>query len=462
MKTSTYIIGLSALFYSLQSFAAPKIEDSIKRLNWNGIEVVYLEDNRFPTYDLLIYFADGALSDEKMQMGSTKHAFNLLDAGTAKLSQKEIMDQFEFLGTEFGVDVTHEFTTLSMAGLSKDLTTSMGQACSMLREANFPLPIIKQELEKEKTELQSLVSSPQALSDRVFREVSLGNTPYSYPVTGKLKNLDFYTPNLLRAKVDYFLDKVKKRIYITGPKSILNVEKVLTEKCQLQGHPSDFVRTITYKKIKRNHPQLVFVPVPDANQVQVQIGRFLNFDEIGDRRLDTLATEFLGGGFTSRLMREVRVKRGLTYSIGSYISSQKQYGRAGISTFTKNETINKLITVINESVEKIKKEGITQEDLERSRGSIVGAHPFKFESNRAFLSQLLYLDHIERPYAELFDFNNAVMKYSAEDVTRKIDEVFGAKSQIIFILGDKSIEKELRKLSSKMGKIKVLDYKNFI
>ena len=194
----------------------------------------------------------------------------------------------------------------------------------------------------------------------------------------------------------------------------------------------------------------------------MKIGRFLNFDEIGDRRLDTLATEFLGGGFTSRLMREVRVKRGLTYSINSYISSQKQYGRAGIATFTKNSTVNKLVEVINEAVMKIKKEGISDEDLDRSRGSIVGAHPFKFESNRAFLSELLYLDHIERPYAELFDFNKAVMKYNSKDVAHKIDEVFGMDAQTIFILGDKSIEKDLKKLNPKLGKLKILDFKSFI
>jgi zinc protease len=460
MKTNLLI--LTALLFSVKSFAVTKVEDTIKRLNWNGIDVIYIEDNRFPTYDLLVYFADGASSDAKGQMGSTKHAFNLLDSGTAKLSQKDILDQFEFFGTEFGVDITHEYSTLSMSGLSKDLSTSMNQACSLLREANFPAPIIKQELDKERSELQSLVASPQALADRVFREVSLGNTPYSYPVTGKLHDLDLYTPEVFRAKVDYFMDKVKKRIYLTGPKSILSVEKILAEKCKFKGSPTDFVRSTTYKKQTRNKPEIVFVPVPDANQVQVQIGRFLNFDEVGDRRLDTLATEFLGGGFTSRLMREVRVKRGLTYSIGSYISSQKQYGRAGISTFTKNETINKLIEVINDAVEKIRKEGISQEDLERSRGSIVGAHPFKFESNRAFLSQLLYLDHVERPYTELFGFNQAVMKYSASDVSKKIEDVFGVKSQIIFILGDKSIEKELRKLSPKLGKMKVLDYKSFI
>ncbi len=448
-----------SLLINFSSFAATaKIEDSIKKLNWNGIDVIYIEDARFPTYDMLVYFADGALSDEPGRMGLTQHAFNLLDAGTPKLSQKEILDQFEFTGTEFSTDVTHEYTTLAMSGLAKDINTSIAQACSLLREANFPSDVVKQELDKEKSELQSLVANPQALSDRVFREVSMSGSPYAYPVSGKLKDLDTFTQAGLRSRVDYFLDKVKKRIYITGPKSILSVEKVLKEKCEFKG---DFVRTVSYKKFKRNS-EIVFVPVPDANQVQVKIGRFLNYDEIKDRKLDILASEFLGGGFTSRLMREVRVKRGLTYSIGAYVSSQKQYGRSGIATFTKNQTINKLVEVISDAIEKIRKDGISDEDLENSRGAIVGSHPFKFESNRAFLAQLLYLDHVEKPYTELFQFNEAVMKYSAKDVARKIDQVFGMNVQTIFILGDKSIESELKKLPSKLGKLKVVDYKKFI
>jgi len=456
------LVFVISIFLSAKIFAASKIEDSIKHLNWNGIEVVYIEDNRFPTYDLLVYFADGALSDARGELGSTEHAFTLIDSGTAKLSQKEIMDQFEFYGAELNSEITHEYTTLSMSGLSKDLSTSVTQACSLLREASYPMATLKLELDNERSGLQSLVANPQALSDRVFRELSLANTPYSYPVSGKLRDLDNFTPAMLRSKMNYFLDKVKKRIYLTGPKSILSVEKILAEKCQFKGSPDDYVRSVSYKKQKLNKTQLVFVPLPDANQVQVKVGRFLNYDEIGDRRLDTLATEFLGGGFTSVLMREVRVKRGLTYSIGSYISSQKQYGRSGISTFTKNETINKLIQVISESIEKIQRQGISKDDLERSRGAILGSHPFKFESNRAFLSQLLYLDHIERPYAELFDFNNAIMKYNASDVSKKIDEVYGMKNQIIFVLGDKSIGGQLQKMKPKIGKLKIIDFKSFI
>lgn len=460
------LLILAAMAFSMNAFSAPaaqpKIEDNIKRLNWNGIEVVYIEDNRFPTYDLTVYFADGALSEKKGENGLTIHSFNLIDSGTDKLSQKEILDQLEFLGTEFSADVTHEFTTMSASGLTKDLKTSMTQICSLLRSATFPESVIRKELELERTNLQSMVASPQALSERVFREISLGDTPYSYPVAGKLKDLKELKPAALRARLNYFLDNVKKRIYVTGPKSVLALEKILADECHFKGSATDFVRSIEKPKKRPTKMEFVFVPVPDANQVQLRIGRFLNFDETNDKNLDALASDFLGGGFTSRLMREVRVKRGLTYSIGAFVSSQKQYGRAGISTFTKNQTIDKLIEVIDEAITKIKTEGITDVDLEKSTAGMIGAYPFKFESNPAFLGQLLLLDHIGKPYTDLFDFKDAVKKYNAKDVQKKIADVFGIQKQTIFVLGDKSIEPKLRALTKKYGSLKVVDYKPYL
>lgn len=463
MKKTLVVLATMAL--SVHAFAADKpadISDNIKRLNWNGIDVVYIEDNRFPTYDLTIYFADGALSEKKGENGLTQHSFSLLDSGTDKLSQKEILEQLEFLGTEFGADVTHEYSTITVSGLTKDLKASITQICSLARSATYPDNVIKKELALERNSLQSMISSPQALSERVFREISMSGTPYAYPVSGKLKDFASYTPANLRARMDYFLNTVKKRIYLTGPKSSLAMEKVLIDECKFKGSPTDFVREIPAPKKRPLKTQFVFVPVPDANQVQLRVGRYLNYDETNERNLDALASDFLGGGFTSKLMREVRVKRGLTYSINSFISSQKQYGRAGISTFTKNQTIDGLIKVIDETVTKISKEGISDQDLAQSTEGMVGAYPFKFESNPAFLGQLLLLDHIGKPYSDLFDFKEAVQKYNAKDVAKKIENVFGMHRQTIFVLGDKSILPKLKALTGKYGPLKVVDYKPYL
>ncbi len=460
---TTLVLALS--LNAVNGFAkstAPSIEENIKRLKWNGIDVIFIEDNRFPTYDMTIYFADGALSDAKNEQGLSDHSFAYSDAGTAKLSQKEILDQFEFYGTSVSSDVTHEYTTVAVSGLSKDLNTSMTQLCSLFREANYPGNVLKKELSLQRSGLLSLVSSPQALAERVFREVSLGGTPYSYPVGGKVDDFKNYTSEALRLKMNYFLDNVKKRIYLTGPKSILGVEKIFKDTCRFEGKGSDYVRSVD-KAVKVNSAgSFVFVPVPDANQVQLRVGRFINAEEANERVLDALSADFLGGGFTSKLMREVRVKRGLSYGVSSYISSQKQYGRSGISTFTKNESIDKLITVIDNTISDIAKNGVKADELSLSLEGMVGAYPFRFESNRAFLAQLLYLDHIGQPYSELFDFKDAVKKYGPKDVARKIKHVFSMNKQVIFVLGDKRIIPSLKKLEKKYGKLKVLDYKPFI
>ena len=464
MKKHTFLVAVLAGFINsaVADPSTPSIEENIKKQNWNGVDVVYIEDNRFPTYDMTIYFADGALSDGKKERGLTDHSFSFLDSGTDKLSQKEILDQLEFYGTEFGTDVTHEYSTMAVSGLAKDLNTSMTLICTLLRDVQYPENVVKKELGLERSGLQSIVQSPQSLAERVFREISLGGTPYAYPVAGKVADFKNYTSSALKNKMNNFLDNVKKRIYLTGPRSILSVEKILKDQCKFDGNRPQYVRSLDNAAKIPAKGQFVFVPVPDANQVQLRVGRFLNAHEIGDRNLDALAADFLGGGFTSKLMREVRVKRGLTYSIGSYISSQKQYGRSGISTFTKNETIDKLITVIDETVSSIMNEGVKKEELDLSLNGLVGAHPFKFESNRAFLAQLLYLDHIGKPYSDLFEFKEAVIKYGPTEVKTKIGDIFDMQKQVIFVLGDRKILPQLKKLEKKYGKLKVLDYRPFI
>lgn len=440
---------------------AANIEDSIQKFNWNGVEVVYIEDARFPTFDLSIYFADGSLSEKEGHRGMTTYSFDLIDSGTKKLTQKEVLEKLEFIGINYGADVTSEYTRFSVSGLTKDLNESMSLVCSLLRDTTYPEAGIKNDLEISKNGIENMVSNLRGISERVFREVSLKDTVYAYPTSGKLADFPSYTPSNLRNKMDYFLNDVKKRVYITGPKDVLKVQSILKNDCKFKGSEKDFVRVVENPGKASGKVNFVFVPVPDANQVQLKIGRFVEASELKSAVLNDIASEFLGGGFTSRLMREVRTKRGLTYTIGSFVSGQKQYGRAGISTFTKNETIDQLIEVIDNTVKSVKT-GITDQDLSHATDGLIGGHPFKFETNTAFLSQLLYLDHIGRPYSDLFEYRDEVKKYNGKDVAKKITDIFSMDKQTILVLGDKSIEPKLKKLTKKYGKLTILDYKNYL
>lgn len=451
-------ISLALFLFSVQSFASFK-KPEIHIYDWNGIDVVYLEDNKLPLYDVIFYFADGSLSDTHIK-GETEAMFDNLDLGTRRFSRNDIQDNLEFFGVSYSSFVTHEYTTFSFSGLVKDIVPTTKKICHLFSDATFRASELKKEKKKYINSLQNLVSSPSGLASRAFRELSLKETPFYYPTEGKLRDIKKINTRGLKRKLSYFNKKVKKRIYLSGPKSILDVKSIILKECGWDIETSTVVRRepLKEKKISNNGPEIHLVTVPQSNQAQVLIGRHLLPEEYTNQELMTLSSGFLGGGFTSKLMRAVRVKRGLTYGISSFAAGQKEYGRLGISSSTKNETVIEMLDVIKDEIEKIGEGKFEKSELERARGLLVGSYPFRFESKSAFLGQLLYLDHIERSYEDFFNFQDNLKKISREEVSKNVLDMFGWNKQVIVILGSASLKKPL----SKLGKVKIHSYKRFL
>ncbi len=452
------ILILAFLLLSANSFASfktPKIET----YDWNGIKVVYLEDNKLPLYDVLFYFSDGSLSD-KHTKGETEAMFDNLDLGTRRFSRNDIQDNLEFFGVNYSSFVTHEYSTFSFSGLVKDLIPTTKKICHLFADAAFPSSELNKEKKKYRNSLLNLVSSPGSLASRAFRELSLKNTPYFYPTEGKLNDIKKINSRGLKKKLDYFNTKVQKRIYLSGPKPILGIKSIISKECGWNVETSTVVRNepLKQKSTLNDKPEFHLVTVPQSNQAQVLIGRHLHPEEFENQELMTLSSGFLGGGFTSKLMRAIRVKRGLTYGISSFAAGQKEYGRLGISSSTKNETVIEMLNVIKEEIEKIGAGNYQDFELERARGLLVGSYPFRFESKSAFLGQLVYLDHIGRSYDDFYNFQDNLKKIKPEQVSQSVLELFGWNKQVIVILGSPSLQKPL----SKLGKVKVHSYKRFL
>ena len=203
-----------------QSAAANYLDDNLRKLNWNGVEVVWIEDNQYPTYDVTVYFYDGALSDNSKRYGETELMLDQITAGTLRYTQKQIANHLEFFGASYGGSVTHEFSTYSISGLVKDIVPTVKKVCHIFTNATFP----KKELAKTKrrivTSLNNIVTSHSSLANRAFRKISLNGTPYANPVSGTLKSIKRIKQKHLLARLKHFNTKVKKRIYIKGPSGI--------------------------------------------------------------------------------------------------------------------------------------------------------------------------------------------------------------------------------------------------
>jgi zinc protease len=451
MKTRLIILGL---FLSTALKANVAFLDSVKRMSWDGLDVVWVEDSKFPKFTASIYFADGALSDDVS--GLTQVALDQLTSGTSKQSEKEIADFFDFYGASIRNSVTHEYSVLTVQALTKDINPVMGKVCELFNEASYPQDELASYKSRSQSRLKNLVTNHAALADRVFRTLTLKGTDFEVPADGTLRSLSKINSEMVKSKLKKLSD-ARKVLYLAGPKDVFELKNVITQKCNWRNLSAS--RRVTLKK---PDPQssLYLVPVSGANQAQIRIGRYLSLDEIqGKHDQFHFLGAFLGGGFTSKLVQELRVKRGLTYSAGAYVALQRDYARAGVMTFTKNETatdVLKIVSNIFEEVSDTKK--ISLKEFQHEQGHQIGGYAFGFEEIGALLGQIMLYDHQNRKLEELVKFPQTIANLKPDDLSNSSFEVFPWNKMVIVIVGDRKLEKSL----SQIRPVKILNYEDFL
>jgi len=435
------------------SLMASSLTESVKRFTWDDQSVTWLRDDKFPRFSFSIYFEGGALG-EKIP-GLTHSTFDLLTAGTSRENQNQLNEFFEFYGARLKSNVTHETSILTLSGLIKDLKPLTQKFCEVLKEANYPMDKVSSYQARAKSQIKSLVNSHGALADRAYRRLSLKGTPYELPVEGSLETLaQIETKGLKQRLLE--LRTFKKRIYLSGPKEVLELKDYLTSDCLGKGETS-----LSQVTLKKPEPQdvIYLVTVPEANQAQIRLGRYMTRPEFQAKEDEfSFFAGFLGGGFTSKLIQELRVKRGLTYSASAYVSGLRQYGRAGVSTFSKNETATEAINVIRDIFDDLIAKKILPEELNHQKGFQKGSHPFQFEDSQLLLSQIAHLDLMGRPMSDLVDYPQKVDSMTINILARSAYEIFPWEKQTIVVVGDKSLEKSL----SKIRPVKIIPYTEFL
>lgn len=447
-------------FVSVPSWGTSSfLKKKIVRLNWDGTEVIWLKDDRIPLYYISFYFADGALSDKKGLEGETSMMFSQLDHGTKRYNYKEISDALEYYGVSFSPYLTHEYSTYNISGLIKDLVPTMKMICHLFQNATFPKRELKKYVQIKRNRLNNLVTSHSTLANRVFRKVSLRDSKVMNPVSGNIRSIRKIKSHHLQKKLDYFKNNVKKRIYMAGSAQLKDIRSIIENDCQWNSKAS-FVRNFKIDRRKQRPDQgvIYLVPVPNANQAQIRIGRYLTPGSIQDKDLMLVSSSYLGGAYTSKLMQELRVKRGLTYSVGAYAVSQRNYGRAVISTFTKNSSINETLSTIKSVLGQSEGHHLRHQELKKIVNYLSGNYLFTFEHSEDYLTNLIYFDHIGRDFRELFDFTQNIQKYSKSDVSSALSDLYSWDKQTVVVIGHKSLKKKLKEF----GKVKILRYQDFL
>jgi len=201
-------------------------------------------------------------------------------------------------------------------------------------------------------------------------------------------------------------------------------------------------QTDAYPPIARAGGRAVrIVEKPEVTQTQVRMVCPAVARNHPDYYPIVVANTILGGGFTSRLIDEIRVNQGLTYSISSRFDMYRNAGVFRISTFTKNEQIRKIVDETLGVLSKLQNEGPTPEEVDKARRYITGQFPLGLQAPDALAAQIANVEFFELPPDYLSSFTARINAVTEEDVRRAVKSYVCVDDLKILVVSNPEVAK---------------------
>jgi predicted Zn-dependent peptidase len=354
----------------------------------NGLAVMVLSRPGLPLVQMQMQFPSGAVADPPGKEGLADLTGSLLARGTRRRDADAFAEQVEFLGGTLGADARLERNTVAGEFAARDFEVGLGLMAEMVREPAFPQVEFDRERGLALARLEALADDPPALAAAAFARWLWGAHPYGRPRVGTTASLG----TLTRADVVAF----HRERYVPGGAILIVSGDVTPARARAavdkafgswRGAAPKATAIAAAPPVPGR--RVLLVDKPDATQSQILLGN------LAMRRADpqfealSVANTVLGSGFTSWLVDEVRVKRGLTYSIRSEAGAGRAAGSVYVTTFSKNETVVETIQLVIDLMRRMRSGGLESADLEKGRNYLAGLYPLSIEAPDALAGEIL-------------------------------------------------------------------------
>jgi zinc protease len=354
----------------------------------NGLLVLVLEQHSVPLVQMQLMVRSGSVSDPVGQEGVADLLARLLKRGTSKSTADQFAEQVEFLGGTLDAEAGLERIRVTGEFAAKDFEAGLGLLAEMVQAP----ALREEEFEKERSlalaGLEASLDDPDSLATRVFYGWLFGGHPYGRPADGSKRSVAALKRSDVAAFHQSHVSPANAVLAIVGDvdgRRARQAAERLFGPWKRRGVPETRLAVPAPARGRR----VLLVDKPDATQSQIRIG------SVGLRRSDpdlvplTVVNAVLGSGFTSWLVEEIRVKRGLTYSIRSSIQARRSAGSYLVSTFSKNATVAETIKRSIELMGRMRTEGPGEADLDKGRNYVAGLYPLRIETPDALAAEIL-------------------------------------------------------------------------
>lgn len=395
------------LFLVLLSGAADATPEIQHWISDNGVRVYFVPVNDLPMVDLRLVFDAGSARDQAKH-GVALLTNGMLSEGAASKTAQQLAEQFESVGARFGNGALKDMAWLNLRSLSDEryLKSAINTLKQILVKPDFPVNAFNREIERLKLAVQASKQSPGAIAEEAFYKALYGDHPYAWPTEGTEESLE---------KIKLSDLKLFYKKYYTAKNAVISIVGDLGRQ-QAEKLVNDLTRELPSGKRAQKIPQVpaltesktIRIDFP-SQQSHILVGQLGTYR--GDRDYYTLYVAnhpFGGSGFASRLVDEVREKRGLAYSVYSYFLPMRLSGPFQMGLQTRNDQADQALDILNRELRRYIKEGPTEEELEASLTNITGGFPLRIDSNRKLVEYLAMIGFYDLPLSYLQDFTGNI------------------------------------------------------
>ncbi|WP_375773687.1 insulinase family protein [Archangium gephyra] len=351
----------------------------------SGLKVLAAQRGVLPLVAMRLIIRAGSAVDPADKHGLSDFTARLMRRGTAKLSADELDETIEFVGASFSVGSSEDVLSLFVTTPAEHFPEMLSVLGQLVREPSFPEREVELARERVLAGFVNDLDDPSVVADRAFTRALWGNHPYGHDVGGSAAHVRTFTRDDL---VRFHRERMGPRVALLSVVGAVSPELVAREAEKAfagwEGGPEAPVELPALDTVASG--RILVVDKPEQTQTQVRIGgrgfRVGHPDYFPAAAMNNV----LGGGFTSRLVNEVRVERGLTYGIHSYFEMMNAGGVFGISTFTQTEKTREIIDVSLAEVAKVRQKGITPAELKKAQRYLAGLYPLRTETNESVAS----------------------------------------------------------------------------
>ena len=408
-------------------------ETDIKEVNSpTGIKAWLVEDHSIPFTALELRFRGGTSLDEPDKRGAVYLMSGLIEEGAGDMDARIYARELESLAASFSYRATDDTVSISARFLTENRDDVLDLLRTTIHEPRFDQDAIDRVRAQVISGLKSDQTDPSDIAGRSFAEMAYGDHPYAADGKGTIESVSTLTRDDIVAAYDSVF--AKDRLYVGAVGDITAEELGALVDTLLINLPANGK------------------PIPGRAEVNIPVGvSVVDFDTpqsvalFGHAGIDRDAPDFFaayilnhilgGGGFESRLMREVREKRGLTYGVSTFLVSRDLASVYLGSVSSANDRIADAVEVIRQEWARAAAEGVTQKELDDAKTYLTGAYPLRFNGNGQIAGIMVGMQMEDLPIDYIATRNDKVNAVTLEEVNRVASELLDPEGLHFTIVG---------------------------